>query len=75
MNNIKKVSGKREIVVFDSVLATYPGGIINIDATDAKTRFTDGIIPAGTLIVPNGNGGYKILNAALTATNVKGALS
>ncbi len=72
MNNIKKYNGKREIVVFDSVLATYPGGV-NIDNVDAKKRFTDGIIPAGTVVVPSA-GKFVVINADLTATNIKGAI-
>ncbi len=46
MNNIKKFSGQRENVVFDDVLSTYPGGVL-IDNTDAKARFTDGVIQQG----------------------------
>lgn len=66
MNNIKKFTGARQKVVFDSVLATYPGGV-NVDNTDAKLRFTNNVLPAGTVIVSNGNGGWKVLNVALTA--------
>lgn len=72
MNNIKKLSGKREIVVFDKVLATYPGGV-NIDNVDAKSRFADGIIPAGTLVV-NAAGVFKVLKVALTDANTAGAV-
>ena len=72
MNNIKKLSGAREIVVFDKVLATYPGGV-NIDNVDAKSRFANGIIPAGTLVV-NVAGVFKVLNVALTAPNTVGAV-
>lgn len=72
MNNIKKFTGAREIVVFDKVLATYPGGV-NIDNVDAKSRFTDGIIPAGTLVVKVGNA-FKVLKVALTDVNVAGAV-
>ncbi len=76
MNNIKKTSGRREIVVFDGsfVIATLPGGLVNIDNVDAKARFTDGIIPGGTLVVKAADGKYKVINAVLTATNVKGAV-
>lgn len=66
MNNIKKIGGQRQIVVFDSVLATYPGGVI-VENTDAKLRFTDNVLKAGSVVVSNGNGGWKILNVALTA--------
>lgn len=66
MNNIKKVGGQREKVVFDSVIATYPSGVL-VDNTDAKLRFTDNILRAGTVIVSNGSGGWKVLNVALTA--------
>ncbi|EPL7679769.1 TPA: hypothetical protein JRX02_002907 [Elizabethkingia anophelis] len=73
MNNIKKFNGSRQKVVFDSMtLATYPGGVI-IDNVDAKARFTDGIIPAGAVVVPS-DGKFKIVNADLTATNIKGAI-
>lgn len=73
MNNIKKSTGTRQIVVFDSVLATYPGGV-NIDNVDAKLRFTNNILPAGAVVVPNGSGGWKILNVALTAPLVANAI-
>lgn len=66
MNNIKKFTGARQKVVFDSVLSTYPGGV-NVENTDAKLRFTNNILPAGTVIVSNGSGGWKVLNVALTA--------
>lgn len=73
MNNIKKFNGSRQKIVFDSMtLATYPGGVI-IDNVDAKARFTDGIIPAGAVVVPS-DGKFKIVNADLTATNIKGAI-
>ena len=62
-----------QIVVFDQIDATYPGGV-HVDKTDATTRFTDGIIPAGTVLVPHTNGTFKVLNAALTAGNVAGAV-
>lgn len=73
MNGIKTNEGKRQIVVFDSIVSTYPGGV-HIDATDAKARFTNGIIPAGTVVVPSTDGKVKVLNATLSATNVKGAI-
>lgn len=66
MNNIKKFNGGRQKVVFDSVVSTYPGGV-NVENTDAKLRFTNNILPAGTVIVSNGSGGWKVLNVALTA--------
>lgn len=66
MNNITKSTGTRQKVVFDSVESTYPGGVL-VDNTDALTRFTNKILPAGTVIVSNGSGGWKILNVALTA--------
>lgn len=66
MNNIKKFTGARQKVVFDSVLSTYPGGV-NVENTDAKLRFTNNVLPAGTVIVSNGSGGWKVLNVALTA--------
>lgn len=76
MNQIKKTNGQREKVVFDGsfIISTLPGGLVNIDNVDAKARFADGVIPAGTLIVKASDGKYKVLNAALTAANVKGAV-
>lgn len=76
MNNIRKSTGRREIVVFDGsfIIATLPGGLVNIDNVDAKARFTDGVIPAGTLVVKTAEGVHKVLNVAITATNVKGAV-
>ena len=73
MNNIKKLSGAREIVVFDKVLATIPGGDKVIDNVDAKARFANGIIPAGTLVV-NVAGVFKVLKVALTDVNTAGAV-
>lgn len=72
MNNIKKFGGEREIVVFDDVLSTYPGGVV-VDNVDAKARFADGIIPAGTIIVITEPNKGKIVNADLTAANIKGS--
>ena len=66
MNNIKKSTGARQKVVFDSVEATYPCGVV-VDNTDALARYTDKILPAGTVVVSNGSGGWKVLNVALTA--------
>lgn len=76
MNQVKKLTGKREIVVFDGsfLIATLPGGLVNIENVDAKARFADGVIPAGTLVVKATDGKYKVVNAALSATNVKGAM-
>lgn len=71
---MKQVSRKptrtRQIVVFDEVIATYPTGV-QINQETAKARFTDGIIPAGTLVI-RGNDGKpaEILNVALTDKNV-----
>ena len=73
MNGIKKFTGGRQKVVFDSVLSTYPGGV-NVENTDAKLRFTNNVLPAGTVIVSNGSGGWKVLNVALTAPLLATAL-
>ena len=53
MNEVK-ISDKagRQIVVFDQLDVTYPGGVY-INPTTAKARFTDGVIPAGTLVMPD----------------------
>ena len=66
MNNIKKSTGIRQKVVFDIVDSTYPEGVL-VDNTDALARYSDKILPAGTVVVSNGSGGWKVLNVALTA--------
>lgn len=63
----------RQIVVFDQVDATYPGGV-QIDPTTAKARFTDGVVPVGTLLVPHTDGTFKVVNETLSQTNTAGAL-
>ena len=63
----------RQIVVFDQEDATYPGGV-QIDPTSAKARFTNGVVPAGTLLVPHTDGTFKVVNETLTQTNTAGAL-
>lgn len=74
MNEVK-ISDKagRQIVVFDQLDVTYPGGVY-IDPTTAKARFTDGVIPAGTLVMPDTNGTFKVVNETLSQTNTAGAL-
>lgn len=62
-----------QIVVFDQVDATLPGGV-QVDKTLATTRFPDLVIPAGTVVVPHTNGTYKVVNAALSDVNVAGAI-
>ena len=52
MKQITKQTAGRQIVVFDHVVATRPAGVL-INAVEAKKRFTDGIIPAGTLLIPH----------------------
>lgn len=74
MKQVKKSEkAGRQIVVFDQVDATYPGGV-HIDKTEASARFTDGVVPAGTLLVPATEGMFKPLNQNLSATNVVGAI-
>lgn len=63
----------RQIVVFDQVDATYPGGV-QIDPTSAKARFTNGVVPAGTLLVPHTDGNFKVVNETLSQSNTAGAL-
>ena len=63
----------RQIVVFDQLDVTYPGGVY-IDPTTAKARFTDGVVPAGTLLVPHTDGTFKVVNETLSQTNTAGAL-
>ena len=74
MNEVK-ISEKagRQIVVFDQLDVTYPGGVY-IDPTTAKARFTDGVIPAGTLVMPDTNGTFKGVNETLSQTNTAGAV-
>lgn len=74
MNEVK-ISDKagRQIVVFDQLDVTYPGGVY-INPTTAKERFTDGVIPAGTLVMPDTNGTFKIVKETLTTANTAGAL-
>lgn len=74
MNEVK-ISEKagRQIVVFDQLDVTYPGGVY-INPTTAKARFTDGVIPAGTLVMPDTDGTFKIVNETLSAANIAGAL-
>ena len=74
MNEVK-ISDKagRQIVVFDQLDVTYPGGGY-INPTTAKARFTDGVIPAGTLVMPDTDGIFKIVNETLSAANIAGAL-
>lgn len=74
MNEVK-ISEKagRQVVVFDQLDVTYPGGVY-IDPATAKTRFTDGVIPAGTLVMPDTNGTFKIVNETLSAANTAGAV-
>lgn len=63
----------RQIVVFDQEDATYPGGV-QIDPTSAKARFTNGVVPAGTLLVPHTDGTFKVVNETLSQTNTVGAV-
>ena len=74
MNEVK-ISDKagRQIAVFDQLDVTYPGGVY-IDPTTAKARFTDGVIPAGTLVMPDTNGTFKVVNETLSQTNTAGAV-
>ena len=74
MNEVK-ISEKagRQVVVFDQLDVTYPGGVY-IDPTTAKARFTDGVIPAGTLVMPDTNGTFKVVNETLSQTNTTGAV-
>lgn len=60
-------------VVFDEITAHYPGGV-QVDKTSASARFTNGVLPAGTLLVPGSNGMFNVVNADFTAANVKGAI-
>lgn len=74
MNNINDdFQAGRQIVVFDQIDATYPGGV-HISKTDAATRFPLKVIPAGTVVVPDTDGRYKVLNVALTAPLLVGAI-
>lgn len=70
MKAIKNYKSNRQIVVFDKVGDTIPTGV-HIDTENAKARFTNGVIPAGTLLVKgSGDGKVKVLNEDLSGTNV-----
>lgn len=73
MKQITKQTAGRQIVVFDQVLATLPAGV-HINATEAKNRFTDGVVPAGTLLVPHTDGTYKPVNETFSDTNIATAV-
>lgn len=74
MKGVKKTEQTgSQIVVFDQVDSTYPGGV-HIDAMKAKERFANGIIPAGTVIVPHENDTFKPVNEELSKTNLVGAV-
>lgn len=62
-----------QIVVYDQVDSTYVGGV-HVNKADALARFTDGILPAGTVLVPGSNGEFTVVAEALTALNVAGAI-
>lgn len=66
MKAIKKLTKGRQKVVFDQIGDTYPGGVL-IDKTSAKARFSEGIIPAGTMIIKTEEGVFKVF-----ADNVSG---
>lgn len=69
MKRIQKKTAGRQMVVFDRVDATLPTGVV-VDTTDAQARFTEGILPAGTLLVKGDDGRAKVLNEDLSQTNV-----
>ena len=73
MKQITKQTAGRQIVVFDQVLATLPAGV-HINATEAKKRFTDGVVPAGTLLVPHTDGTYKPVNETFSDINIATAV-
>lgn len=73
MKNVTQKKGGRQIVVFDQVLATLPAGV-HIDAIEAKKRFKDGVIPAGTLVVPSDEGKYKPVNETFSDANIAEAV-
>ncbi|MCT4156061.1 hypothetical protein HZP35_14055 [Elizabethkingia anophelis] len=60
-------------VVFDEITAHYPGGV-HVDKTSASARFTDGVLPAGTVLVPGDEGKFNVINEALTDDNLVGAI-
>ena len=64
----------RQIVVYNQIDATYPGGV-HVDKTLATTRFgAGGVIPAGTALVPHTNGTFKVVNATLSDVNLAGCI-
>lgn len=74
MKGVEKLEQEeRQIVVFDQVDSTYTGGV-HIDATKAKARFSNGIIPAGTIVVPDTEGKFKPINEVISKANIAGAI-
>ncbi|WP_315506943.1 hypothetical protein [Capnocytophaga leadbetteri] len=73
MKQITKQTAGRQIVVFDHVVATRPAGVL-INAVEAKKRFTDGIIPAGTLLIPHNDESFKPVNDTFTDSNIATAI-
>lgn len=71
MIQIQKNTAGKQIVVFDAIDSTVIGGK-HLDKTLANTRFPDGIIPAGTVVVEGTNGMVKVINVALTDVLVAG---
>lgn len=70
MNNVKQSAEKgRQIVVFDQIDATYVGGV-HIDATSAKERFADGVIPAGTMVMKTQDGIFKVFNDSVQGDHI-----
>lgn len=60
MKKLKTTEGGYEKVIFDQVDSTYVGGV-HIDAEQAKGRFEDGVIPAGTAVLLPNEGDEAVL--------------
>lgn len=56
---IKKIESSREKVIFDSIRATYPGGVPLSLRTEHLATPTDKIVAGGTVIVKNENGSFS----------------
>lgn len=59
----------RQKVVFDQVGDTHPGGVL-VEVSSAKERFTDLIIPAGTMIIKDNAGTYKVFNDSVEGEHI-----
>lgn len=69
MKAIKKLTKGSQKVVFDQIGDTYPGGVV-VDKVSAKQRFTDGVIPAGTMIMKTQEGEFKVFSDGVSGEHI-----